>query len=94
MFGNHSRAVITVIGKDQVGIIAGITTILAAHGVNILDISQTILDEFFTMITVVDLEGCNITLPELKQELERKGQELGVDVRTQHEDVFNYMHRI
>lgn len=94
MFGKHSRAVITVIGKDQVGIIAGITAILAAHGVNILDISQTILDDFFTMITVVDLEGCNTSLPELKKELEEKGQELGVDVRTQHEDVFNYMHRI
>lgn len=94
MFGKHSRAVITVIGKDQVGIIAGITTVLAAHSVNILDISQTILDDFFTMITVVDLEGCSTSLPELKKELEQKGQELGVDVRTQHEDVFNYMHRI
>jgi ACT domain-containing protein len=94
MFEKHSRAVITVIGKDQVGIIAGITTILASHRVNILDISQTILDDFFTMITVVDLEGCSISLPELKKELENKGQELGVDVRTQHEDVFNYMHRV
>jgi ACT domain-containing protein len=94
MFGEHSRAVITVIGKDQVGIIAGITTVLATRGVNILDINQTILDGFFTMITVVDLEGCSISLPELKRELEIKGQELGMDVRTQHEDVFNYMHRI
>ena len=94
MFGEHSRAVITVIGKDQVGIIAGITTVLAARGVNILDINQTILDTFFTMITVVDLEGCSISLPELKRELEKKGQELGVDVRTQHEDVFKFMHRV
>jgi ACT domain-containing protein len=94
MFGNHSRAVITVIGNDKVGIIAGITTVLANHGVNILDINQTILDTFFTMITVVDLDGCNISLTELKKELEAKGRELGVDVRTQHEDVFNYMHRI
>ncbi|MFA0889474.1 MAG: ACT domain-containing protein [Synergistales bacterium] len=94
MFGQHSRAVITVIGNDKVGIIAGITSVLAAHGVNILDINQTILDTFFTMITVVDLEGCSIPLTDLKKELENKGQELGVDVRTQHEDVFNYMHRI
>lgn len=94
MFEKHSRAVITVIGKDQVGIIAGITAILAAHGVNILDINQTILDEFFTMITVVDLDGCSTSLPEVKKALEAKGQELGVNVRTQHEDVFNYMHRI
>lgn len=94
MFGKHSRAVITVIGKDQVGIIAGITAVLANRGVNILDISQTILDQFFTMITVVDLEDCSISLPELKKELEAKGRELGMDVRTQHEDVFNYMHRI
>lgn len=88
------RAVITVIGKDRVGIIAGISTVLANHGVNILDISQTILDKFFTMITIVDLEACDLSLTDLKRELEKKGKELGVDVRVQREDVFNYMHRI
>jgi len=88
------RAIITVVGKDKIGIIAGITTVLAKHKVNILDISQTILQEYFTMIMLVDLSLMDLSLEELKQKLEEEGKNLGVSVRIQHEDVFKSMHRI
>ncbi|MDD4364893.1 MAG: ACT domain-containing protein [Synergistales bacterium] len=89
-----TRAVITVVGQDRVGIIAGVTAVLAEHGVNILDISQTIVSGFFSMITVADMSGCSVGFSELKKKLEAKGLELGVQVTIQHEDVFRYMHRI
>lgn len=89
-----TRAVITVVGQDRVGIIAGVTVVLAEHGVNILDISQTIVSGFFSMITVADISGCSVGFSELKEKLEAKGLELGVQVTIQHEDVFRYMHRI
>ena len=88
------RAIITVVGKDNIGIIAGVSTLLADANVNILDISQTILQEYFTMIMLVDLSDMNIILEELKNRLKQKGNELGVSVRIQHEDVFHAMHRI
>ena len=89
-----TRAVITVVGEDRVGIIAGITAVLAQEGANILDISQTIVSGFFSMITVADLSESAIGFTELKGKLEAKGLELGVQVTIQHEDVFRYMHRI
>jgi ACT domain-containing protein len=88
------RAVITVIGKDRVGIIAAISKILADCGVNILDISQTIMQEIFTMIMLVDLSKNNMSFTQLSGDLEEKGNELGLSVRIQHEDIFNSMHRI
>ena len=88
------RIVITVIGEDKIGIIAGVTNVLADNDVNILDISQTILQEFFTMILVADMEVSPIDLSELKEQLVCKGQEIGVRIEVQHEDVFRYMHRI
>ena len=88
------RAVITVIGKDKVGIIAAISKILAICGVNILDISQTLMQEIFTMIMLVDLSGNNVDFAQLSEKLEEKGAELGLSVRIQHEDIFNSMHRI
>lgn len=88
------RAIMTVVGKDNVGIIANISTLLADANVNILDISQTILQEYFTMIMLVDLSNMNVVLEELKNRLKQKGNELGVSVRIQHEDVFHAMHRI
>jgi len=90
----QGRAVITVLGKDRVGIIAGISVILAERNANILDISQTIVGGFFSMITVVDLDACRGTFSELKELLEAKGRDLGVQVTIQHEDVFRFMHRI
>lgn len=88
------RAVITVIGKDKKGIIAGVSSELAACDVNILDISQTILQEYFTMIMLVDLQGMSVKFDELNEKLDAKSKLLGVSIKTQHEDIFNSMHEI
>ncbi|WP_088186265.1 ACT domain-containing protein [Desulfosporosinus sp. FKA] len=88
------RAIITVIGRDQIGIIAWVATKLAEYNVNILDISQTILKEFFTMIMVVDLKSATLELVELANSLEQEGLNKGLQVKVQHEDIFTYMHRI
>ena len=88
------RAVITVIGKDRVGIIAGVSNILAESNVNILDITQTIMQDVFTMITLVDISKCNIPFDNLSEKLENKGVEMGLKIQIQHEDIFNTMHRI
>jgi len=89
-----NRAIITVLGRDQIGIIAWVSGRLAEHSVNILDISQTILNEFFTMIMVVDLEPANLELVVLSRILEDEGRDKGIQVKVQHEDIFTFMHRI
>ncbi len=88
------RAIVTVIGKDQVGIIADVCSLLASKGVNILDISQTILQEYFTMIMLVDLAGCSIAFDVLSGQLGESGQVRGLSIRIQREDIFEAMHRI
>lgn len=88
------RIIVTVLGRDRVGIIAGVAGVLAAHNVNILDISQTILQEFLVMIMIADISRSTVDLGTLKSRLAEKGQELGVQIDAQHEDVFTYMHRI
>lgn len=88
------RAIITVIGKDRVGIIAGVSGILAQNNVNILDITQTVMQEYFTMIMLVDLSNMTLPFGGLKDSLEEKGHTLGVSVRIQHEDVFKSMHHV
>jgi len=88
------RAIITVIGNDRVGIIAGVSNILAATNVNILDITQTIMQDVFTMITLVEISKCNIPFLDLSERLENKGVEMGLRIQIQHEDIFNSMHRI
>lgn len=88
------KAIISVIGVDQVGIIAEVSTLLSEEKVNILDISQTILDEYFTMTMLVDLENSEISLEKLKEKLNKKGKKLGVSIKLQHEDIFRSMHRI
>jgi ACT domain-containing protein len=82
-----TRLIITVVGYDRVGIIAGIANILADANVNILDISQTILQGFFTMATVVDASASKVELLELTRRLKEKGRELGLEVNVQHEDI-------
>jgi len=89
-----NRAIITVLGRDQIGIIAWVSGRLAEYHVNILDISQTILNEFFTMIMVVDLEPAKIDLVALARSLEKEGNDKGLQVKVQHEDIFTFMHRI
>ncbi len=90
----QDKVVITVVGKDRVGIIAGITGFLASHQVNIEDITQKILGEYFTMILVGDISRTAISLGELREALVRKGEEIGVQVYMQHAGVFRAMHRI
>lgn len=88
------RAIVTVIGKDQVGIIAKVCALLSQHGVNVLDISQTILQEYFTMIMLVDAAACTLPFADLVTELETYGKDAGLVIHAQREDIFNAMHRI
>ena len=89
------RAVITVAGKDQVGIIAAVTKELAEQNVNVLDITQTILPpDFFTMVMLVDVSGSDIPFGELAALLEQEGSKISLSIRAQREDIFNAMHRI
>lgn len=88
------RAIVTVIGKDKPGIIAGVCTLFAKCNVNILDISQTVMEDFFTMTMLVDLTKCNVSFSELSDSLKAKGEEMEVNIRVQREDIFDLMHRI
>lgn len=88
------RTIITVVGKDKVGIIAKVCTYLANNGVNILDISQTIVQGFFNMMMVVDTNHSSKEFSVLSLEIEQIGEKLGVDIKCQHEDIFDKMHRI
>jgi ACT domain-containing protein len=88
------RAIVTIIGSDRVGIIAGIANVIAEANVNILDISQSVIREFFTMIMMVDLSGAMISFETLADNLAYKGASLGVKVEIQREEIFKAMHRI
>lgn len=89
-----SKIVVTVVGKDKPGIIAKVSTILAENGANILDISQTIMQGFFTMIMIVDIQESGENFAKLKEILSESGDEIGVKISAQHEEVFEFMHRI
>jgi len=89
-----SRVVVTVLGQDRVGIVAGISAVLAENQVNIIDISQSIMGDLFTMIMLVDMAKSTLGLLELKEKLEAKGAELGVQIMVQREEVFRAMHRV
>lgn len=88
------RAILTVIGADKVGIVAGVTQKLAELEINILDISQTIMGASFTMIMLCDLSHSKKDFGELKDTLNQKGEELGVKINMQREEIFDAMHRI
>ncbi|KAA9006326.1 ACT domain-containing protein [Paenibacillus spiritus] len=88
------KGIITVLGKDKVGIIARVCTYLAEHNVNILDISQTIVQEYFNMMMIVDISQSSDPLETLVEQLQGVGEEIGVEIKLQHEDIFNIMHRI
>ena len=88
------KTIITVVGKDAVGIIAKVSTYLSNHQVNILDITQTIVDGFFNMMMIVDTSGSELTTAELSRGLDEVGVDAGVTIHAQHEDIFNMMHRI
>ncbi len=88
------KAVITVLGSDKIGIIAAVTAVLAEVHVNILDISQTIMQDLFTMIMMVDLSSMELEIGDLQERLASAGNELGVEIRVQRDDIFRSMHRI
>lgn len=89
-----TKAVITVVGKDTVGIIAQICTYLASKKINILDISQTIVGGFFNMMMIVDISDMDLPFGDLVSALEGVGNEVGVVIHCQKEDIFTMMHRI
>jgi len=90
----ENKVIITVVGKDTVGIIAGICTYLADNGVNVLDITQTIVQGFFNMMMIVDINGSKRSFGDIQTDLEALGQEIGVQVKAQKEEIFEKMHRL
>ena len=90
----NKKVIITVLGKDTVGIIAKVCTYLAENGINILDISQTIVSGYFNMMMIVDLSKSAKGFADLSSDLENVGQDIGVSVKCQREEIFEMMHRI
>ena len=88
------KAILTVIGRDKVGIIAGVSGELLKLNINILDVNQTIMDKYFTMIMMLDLKEANANFDVIKSSLVAKGEELGVEVKIQREEIFNSMHTL
>lgn len=88
------KSILTVIGKDQVGIIAGISCELQKCNMNILNVTQTIMDGYFTMIMILDGANANVSFDEVRKSLLKKGEELKVDVKIQREEIFNSMHTL
>mgnify|MGYP003554688344 CR=1 FL=1 len=88
------KAVVTVIGKDNVGIIASVSAECSRHGANIVDITQSVLQDYFAMIMLVEIENMSATLADFQKAMQALGNEKGLDIRVMHEDIFNSMHRI
>ena len=88
------KAIVTVVGKDRVGIIAGVCTVLANFNVNVLDINQTVMQGYFTMMMATDVSQANVPVAKLATELEQIGKDMGLSIRIQREDIFEAMHRI
>ena len=88
------KAIVTVIGKDRVGIIASVCALMASHNVNILDIAQTVMDGYFNMTMLVDITAPDCRFSELSDDLNRLGEELGVQIRAQKSEIFDAMYRV
>ena len=88
------KAIVTVVGKDQVGIIAAVCVHLASFNINVLDISQTVMQGYFTMMMVVDVNEAKVPLAQLCVEMEAEGKNRGLSIRVQREDIFEAMHRV
>ncbi len=88
------KAIVTVVGKDRVGIIAAVCVELAKYNVNVLDISQTVMQNYFTMMMAVDVSNATMPVAELAQRMEEKGREMELSIRLQREDIFEAMHRV
>ena len=89
-----TKAVISVTGKDNVGIIAKVSALCAEYGVNISDISQTVLKEYFAMIMLVEIDGLSIPFTDFVDKVRELGKENGLEINAMHEDIFDSMHRI
>ena len=88
------KAVVTVTGKDKIGIIAAASAECSKYGANIIDISQTVMKEYFAMIMLVDISELKLSFADFAEAMRVSGEELGVDIRAMHEDIFNTMHHI
>ena len=88
------KAIVTVVGKDRVGIIANVCTSLANFNVNVLDINQTVMQGYFTMMMAVDVSACKVPLAELVEIMEETGKAMGLSIRVQREDIFEAMYRV
>ena len=88
------KTIITVVGKDTVGIIAKVCTYLAENGINILDISQTIVSGYFNMMMITDMSGAKKSFADVSNEMDKLGEEIGVTIKCQREEIFEKMHRI
>lgn len=88
------KVVITIVGKDRVGIIATVSQILADHNTNILNINQNIVEGYFNMVMIADMAEATFTVKDLSEILKKKGEEMGLDMRAQHEDIYKAMHQI
>ena len=88
------KIVVTIVGEDRVGIIAMVSNILAENNVNILNINQNILDGFFNMVMIAEMSDSKIKLKDLQQILRDKGEEINLEIKAQHQDIFNIMHKI
>lgn len=88
------KAIVTVVGKDQVGIIAMVCVKLAEFNVNVLDISQTVMQGYFTMMMVVEISQCSVSLDEMVEKMSELGTSRGLSIRVQREEIFDAMHRV
>ena len=88
------KAIVTVVGEDRVGIIAIVCTALANYNVNVLDINQTVMQGFFTMMMATDVSACNVPLAQLVTDMAKIGEDMGLSIRVQREDIFHAMHRV
>ena len=88
------KAIVTVVGQDRVGIIAAVCSKLAEFNVNVLDISQTVMQGYFTMMMATEVSQCNVSVAELNKAMEAMGAEMGLSIRVQREDIFQSMHRV
>ena len=88
------KAVLTVVGKDAVGILAKVSTKCAEYNVNVDDVTQTVMQDIFTMIMLADVTNCSVDFGEFKSEMKKLGEDMGMKIEVMHEDIFNSMHRI
>ncbi len=88
------KAVVTVIGKDRVGIMSSVCNLLTKYNINILDVSQTVMEDFFTMVMLVDISACSVRVADLSDAMAKAGEEQNLSIRIQREDIFQAMHRI